>query len=110
MYKLVTHVWFDYVMFAIILANCVFMALENPNTDEKSTMGQMEFWSNLAFTVIFTVGPRSPCLCPQPPLLCAALSTAAACVVLAPHNSWNRAKVLVLRVFRQKIIQLSDSC
>ncbi|GLI63280.1 hypothetical protein VaNZ11_006186 [Volvox africanus] len=55
MYWVVTHKRFDYTMFALILLNCVSMALENPFIRPGSPMEKALFWSNVGFTIIFTI-------------------------------------------------------
>eukprot|EP00198_Chlamydomonas_reinhardtii_P001158 XP_001690493.1 voltage-gated Ca2+ channel, alpha subunit [Chlamydomonas reinhardtii] len=54
-YWLVTHKRFEYTMFAVILANCVTLALENPYIVPGSPLDQALVWSNVGFTVIFGV-------------------------------------------------------
>lgn len=42
-------------MFAVILANCIFMAFENPNVEDGSKLGQALDWSNIGFTIVFAI-------------------------------------------------------
>jgi hypothetical protein len=42
-------------MFTLILLNCVSMALENPYVRPGSPMDKALFWSNVSFTIVFTV-------------------------------------------------------
>lgn len=53
-YNFGTHLWFDNAMFFIIILNCVTMAMECPAIQEGTTLGLLLFWSNVAFTIIFT--------------------------------------------------------
>ncbi|GIL57898.1 hypothetical protein Vafri_13128 [Volvox africanus] len=55
MYWVVTHKRFEYTMFTLILLNCVSMALENPFIRPGSLMEKALFWSNVGFTIIFTI-------------------------------------------------------
>ncbi|GIL78272.1 hypothetical protein Vretifemale_7701, partial [Volvox reticuliferus] len=54
-YWVVTHKRFEYTMFALILLNCVSLALENPYVRPGSPMDKALFWSNVGFTIIFTI-------------------------------------------------------
>ncbi|KAG2432797.1 hypothetical protein HXX76_008531 [Chlamydomonas incerta] len=54
-YWFVTHKRFEYAMFAVILANCVTLALENPYIVPGSPLDKALVWSNVGFTIIFAV-------------------------------------------------------
>lgn len=43
-YDTVTHRWFDYVMFVLIILNCVAMAYEYPAMSKDNLDGQILFW------------------------------------------------------------------
>lgn len=43
------------MMFALILLNCVALALENPYIEDGSQMDLALRWSNIGFTIIFTI-------------------------------------------------------
>lgn len=43
-YDLVTHKYFDYVMFVLIMLNCVAMAYEYPSMDRQDVDGMVLFW------------------------------------------------------------------
>ncbi|KAF8072369.1 NaCP60E [Scenedesmus sp. PABB004] len=52
-YDLVTSRGFDYVMFALIIANCGAMAYEHPHMSREHLDGRTLFWSDVVFTAAF---------------------------------------------------------
>ncbi|KXZ47565.1 hypothetical protein GPECTOR_34g724 [Gonium pectorale] len=54
-YRLVTDKRFEYLMFGLILLNCMAMAMENPYITPGSSMEKALVWSNVGFTALFSV-------------------------------------------------------
>ena len=46
---------FDNIVLVLIVLNCLFLALENPEQGEDATINTISYWADFAFTAVFTV-------------------------------------------------------
>eukprot|EP00240_Pyramimonas_obovata_P000215 CAMPEP_0118927358 /NCGR_PEP_ID=MMETSP1169-20130426/4846_1 /TAXON_ID=36882 /ORGANISM="Pyramimonas obovata, Strain CCMP722" /LENGTH=1618 /DNA_ID=CAMNT_0006869105 /DNA_START=431 /DNA_END=5287 /DNA_ORIENTATION=+ len=55
MYKVVDSMWFERIVLLLITFNCIEMAMESPDLDDKENWHQFFRASNLAFVIIFAM-------------------------------------------------------
>lgn len=53
--RLVTSVWFDYVVIALVLLNSIVMAAEGPSDSSENRNATVWYWLDITFAMIFTL-------------------------------------------------------